>query len=95
MGKVKDSFAKQVSKQKMTQEAMDKAMGNITGYTVLKDAMKDIDYMVEAVPEILDLKMKIFKECDEYAPKHAILASNTSNMSITKIASATKRLEEL
>jgi enoyl-CoA hydratase / 3-hydroxyacyl-CoA dehydrogenase len=95
MGKVKDSFAKQVSKQKMTQEAMDKAMGNITGYTVLKDAMQDIDYMVEAVPEILDLKMKIFKECDEYAPKHAILASNTSNMSITKIASVTKRPDKV
>jgi len=95
MGKVKDSFAKQVAKQKMTQEAMDKAMGNITGYIVLKDAMKDIDYMVEAVPEILDLKMKIFKECDEYAPKHAILASNTSNMSISKIASSTNRPDKV
>ena len=95
MGKVKDSFAKQVGKQKMTQEAMDKAMGNMVGYTDLKAAMKDIDFMVEAVPEILDLKLKIFKECDEYAPKHAILASNTSNMSITKIASATKRPDKV
>ena len=95
MTKVKESFAKQVSKQKMTQEAMDKAMGNLSGYTDLKEAMKDIDYMVEAVPEIMDLKQKIFKECDEYAPKHAILTSNTSNMSITKIASATKRPEKV
>ena len=95
MGKVKDSFAKQVSKQKMTQEVMDKAMANMKGYIDLKEAMKDVDFMVEAVPEILDLKMKIFKECDEYAPKHAILASNTSNMSITKIASATKRPDKV
>jgi enoyl-CoA hydratase/3-hydroxyacyl-CoA dehydrogenase len=51
--------------------------------------------MVEAVPEIMDLKLKIFKECDEYAPKHAILASNTSNMSITEIAAATKRPDKV
>jgi enoyl-CoA hydratase / 3-hydroxyacyl-CoA dehydrogenase len=95
MGKVKDSFAKQVSKQKMTQEVMDKAMSNMKGFIDLKEAMKDVDYMVEAVPEILDLKMKIFKDCDEFAPKHAILASNTSNMSITKIASATKRPDKV
>lgn len=95
MNKIKDSFSKQVSKQKITQEHMDTAMGNITGHINLKEAMKDIDYMVEAVPEILALKMKIFKECDEYAPRHAILASNTSNMSVTKIASATKRPEKV
>ncbi len=95
IGKIKDSLAKQVSKQKMTQEAMDKTMGSISGFIVLKDAVKDIDYMVEAAPEIMDLKQRIFKECDEFAPKHAILASNTSNMSITKIASATKRPEKV
>jgi enoyl-CoA hydratase / 3-hydroxyacyl-CoA dehydrogenase len=95
MTKVKDSFGKQVSKQKMTQEAMDKAMGNIKGFIDLKEAMKDIDYMVEAVPEILDLKLKIFKDCDAAAPKHAILASNTSNMSITKIGAATNRPDKV
>ncbi len=95
IGKIKDSLAKRVSKQKMTQEAMDKTMGSISGFIVLKDAVKDIDYMVEAAPEIMDLKQKIFKECDEFAPRHAILASNTSNMSITKIASATKRPDKV
>jgi len=95
MGKIKDSFAKQVSKQKMTQEAMDKFMGLLKGFTVLKDALKDADFMIEAAPEIMELKQKIFKECDEFAPKHAILASNTSNMSITKIASATKRPDKV
>ncbi|MCX6005220.1 MAG: 3-hydroxyacyl-CoA dehydrogenase family protein [Chloroflexi bacterium] len=95
LGKIKDSLTKQVSKQKMTQEAMDKIMGSLTGFTVLKDAVKDVDFMVEAAPEILDLKQKIFKECDEFAPKHAILASNTSNMSITKIAAATKRPDKV
>ena len=95
ISKIKDSLAKQVSKQKMTQEAMDKTMGNVSGFTVLKDAVKDVDYMVEAAPEIMDLKQKIFKECDEFAPKHAILTSNTSNMSITKIAAATRRPDKV
>jgi enoyl-CoA hydratase/3-hydroxyacyl-CoA dehydrogenase len=51
--------------------------------------------MIEAAPEILDLKQKIFREIDEYAPKHAILASNTSNMSITKIGGTTKRPDKV
>lgn len=95
IGKIKDSLGKQVSKQKMSQADMDKIVSNITGFISLKDAMKDADFMIEAAPEILDLKQKIFKEADEYAPKHTILASNTSNMSITKIASATKRPEKV
>jgi len=95
MGKIKESLTRQVSKQKMTQEAMDKIMGLLSGFTVLKDALKDTDLMIEAAPEIMELKQKIFKECDEYAPKHAILTSNTSNMSITKIASGTKRPDKV
>lgn len=95
MGKIKESLTKQVAKQKMTQEAMDKIMGLLKGFTVLKDALKDTDFMIEAAPEIMELKQKIFKECDENAPKHAILTSNTSNMSITKIASATKRPDKV
>ena len=95
IGKIKESLAKLVSKQKMTQEGLDKIMGSIKGFTSLKEAMKDVDMMIEAAPEILDLKMKIFKECDEYAPKHAILASNTSNMSITKMGAATQRPDKV
>lgn len=93
--KIKESLEKQVSKQKMTAEEMNKATGNIQGFIVLKDAVKDIDFMIEAAPEILDLKVKIFKEIDEYAPKHAILASNTSNMSITKMGASTKRPDKV
>jgi len=95
LGKIKDSLTKQVTKQKMTQEAMDKIMGLLSGFTVLKDALKDADFMIEAAPEIMELKQKIFKECDEFAPKHAILATNTSNMSITKIASVTNRPDKV
>jgi enoyl-CoA hydratase/3-hydroxyacyl-CoA dehydrogenase len=89
LGKIKDSLAKQVTKQKMAQADMDKIMGSFTPFISLKDAVKDADMMIEAAPEILDLKQKIFKEASENCPKHCILASNTSNMSITKIASVT------
>jgi enoyl-CoA hydratase/3-hydroxyacyl-CoA dehydrogenase len=89
--KIKESLDKQVAKQKMTADDLNKIMNNIQGFTVLKDAVKDIDFMIEAAPEILELKVKIFKEIDEYAPKHVILASNTSNMSITEMGAATKR----
>jgi enoyl-CoA hydratase/3-hydroxyacyl-CoA dehydrogenase len=95
LNKVKESLAKQVSKQKMSQADMDKIMGNFAGFTSLQDAVKDVDYTIEAAPEILDLKLKIFKDLDEFAPKHAILASNTSNMSITKMGEATKRPDKV
>jgi enoyl-CoA hydratase/3-hydroxyacyl-CoA dehydrogenase len=94
-GKIKESLGKQVAKQKMTADNSTKIMNNIHGFTVLKEAVKDIDYIIEAAPEILDLKVKIFKEIDENAPKHAILASNTSNMSITQMAAATKRADKV
>ena len=57
----------------------------------LASAVKDADYIVEAVVEKMDVKKDIFKTCDENAPPHAIIASNTSTMSITEMATATKR----
>lgn len=95
LGKIKESLVKQVSKQKMSQADMEAIMGRISGFTVMKDAVKDADYVIEAAPEILDLKLKIFKELDEGAPKHTILASNTSNMSITKMGEATGRPDKV
>lgn len=93
--KIKESLEKQVSKQRMSADDFNKAMSNITGFTSIQDAVKDIDFMIEAAPEILDLKTKIFKEVDAAAPKNAILASNTSNMSITQIGAATGRPEKV
>jgi enoyl-CoA hydratase/3-hydroxyacyl-CoA dehydrogenase len=59
------------------------------------EAVKDADFVIEAAPEIMDLKRKVFQELDKLAPKHAVLASNTSNMSITEIASVTGRPEKV
>ncbi|NPA84830.1 MAG: 3-hydroxyacyl-CoA dehydrogenase/enoyl-CoA hydratase family protein, partial [Crenarchaeota archaeon] len=59
------------------------------------EAAKDIDFMIEAVPEKLELKQAIFSTIDKYAPPHAILASNTSSIPITEIAKATKRPDKV
>jgi len=61
----------------------------------LQEAVQDADFIIEAVPEKLDLKKSVFADLDKFAPKHAILASNTSNMSITDIAAATNRPDKV
>jgi 3-hydroxybutyryl-CoA dehydrogenase len=66
-------------------------------FTDLKQTVKDRDYVIEAVPEILDLKQKLFKELDEYYPSHTILASNTSSLSLTSMMEfiSDKRKEQM
>lgn len=84
-----------VAKGKMTQEQADQARANIRFTGDLKDAVKDADYVIEAVLEILDLKRKIFADLDKMAPPHAILATNSSFIVSSKIADATKRPEKV
>ncbi|OQE22590.1 hypothetical protein PENSTE_c010G01955 [Penicillium steckii] len=79
---------KDVSKQRITREAADAARGLLTPSTKMDD-LSSVDFVIEAVPEIVDLKQKIFTNLAQIAPKHAILATNTSSISITKIAAAT------
>jgi enoyl-CoA hydratase/3-hydroxyacyl-CoA dehydrogenase len=88
---IKDSLAKFVSKGKITAEQNDDMLKRLIPTTDLKVAVKDADLVIEAVFEDLGLKKKIFADLDASAPAHAILASNTSSMSITEIASATRR----
>ena len=84
-----------VAKEKIDEAKKDATIGNITLCTDMKDAIQDSDLVVEAATENLDLKLKIFQQMDELAPEHCILASNTSSISITKIASATKRPDKV
>jgi len=72
-----------------------KFMGNLLTSIEIIEAVNQADLVIEAAPEILDVKQKIFRDLDSYSPKHAILASNTSNMSINDIASATQRPEKV
>ncbi len=82
---------RQISKNTLTEEAKAQALASISTYTDMAEAVKDADIIIEAATENIDLKIKIFQELDRLAPAHAILATNTSSISITRIASYTKR----
>ncbi|EAL84588.1 hypothetical protein ACP6JC_001913 [Aspergillus fumigatus] len=79
---------KDVSKERLTQEAADAVRARITP-SLNMDDLSSVDFVIEAVPEIPDLKTSIFSKLAQIAPKHAILATNTSSIPITKIAAAT------
>ncbi len=95
MAGIKASFDKFKEKGKMTPEAYADALARLIPMVDLQEAVKDADFVIEAVPEKLELKKSVFADLDKYAPKHAILASNTSNISITEIATATGRPEKV
>lgn len=84
-----------IAKGNLTEEEKAKTLGNITTFTDLKDAAPKADLIVEVATENLDLKLKIFTQIDELAPENCILATNTSSISITQIAAATKRPEKV
>lgn len=82
---------RQVTKGTLTTDEKASTLARITTYSSLKAGVENADLVVEAATENLDLKLNIFRELDANAPQHAILASNTSSISITHIASVTKR----
>ncbi|WP_298262322.1 3-hydroxyacyl-CoA dehydrogenase family protein [uncultured Lutibacter sp.] len=84
-----------LAKEKITEATKTQTLNNITSFTSIVEGVKNIDLVVEAATENVDLKLKIFKQLDDVAPQNAILASNTSSISITKIAAATKRPEKV
>ncbi len=88
---ISKNFDRQVSKGTISEDVKKNALAHITTFTSIKDGVQHADIVVEAATENIELKLKIFKEVDENAPASAILASNTSSISITKIASVTKR----
>lgn len=87
------NFDRQVSKGTVTEAQKQQALGNISTSTDVAEAVKNAELVIEAATENFDLKLKIFKQLDEVAPEGCILASNTSSISITKIAAVTKRPE--
>ncbi|MBN8653488.1 MAG: 3-hydroxybutyryl-CoA dehydrogenase [Cytophagales bacterium] len=87
---IEKNLGRQVEKGILTEDGKKKTLANLTTTTFLKEGVKDADLVVEAATENLDLKLKIFKEVDECTKPGTILASNTSSISITKIASVTK-----
>ena len=93
MAGITKSLTKFEEKGRIEPGSKDAALGRIKTTLELGD-MKDADLVVEAVIENLDLKNKIFSQLDEICPAHTILSSNTSSISITKLAAATKRPEK-
>ncbi len=91
---IEKSLSKLVSKERMTQQDSDAARARIST-SVDRSACHDVDLAIEAVPEILELKLSIFAELDEICKPDCILASNTSSISISEIANATKRPDKV
>jgi len=88
------NLSRNVEKGRMTEEQKTQVLSRITKSLDLNDA-SDVDLVIEAAVENMEIKQSIFKQLDEITPKHAILASNTSSLPITEIAAATSRPEQV
>jgi 3-hydroxybutyryl-CoA dehydrogenase len=91
MATIGKNLDRQVAKGTITEADKQAAIGRITTQTSLAEGVKAAELVVEAATENTDLKLKIFKDMDAHAPTACILATNTSSISITKIAAATAR----
>lgn len=88
---ISKNLDRMVAKEKITEADKTKTLNNITTFTNLEEGVEYASLVVEAATENVDLKLKIFKDLDKFCPDDTILATNTSSISITKIAAVTKR----
>lgn len=88
------NLGRMVSKEKISESDKSATMNRIYPVLSVPEGVEDVDLVVEAIPENFDLKKKVFQEVDEHAPKSTVLASNTSSISITKLAAVTNRPEK-
>ncbi|WP_435320409.1 3-hydroxyacyl-CoA dehydrogenase family protein [Haloarchaeobius sp. TZWSO28] len=82
-----------VEREKVTESEMEATLDRLTGMTDLAEAVSDADLVVEAVPEDMDLKQHVFEEVEEATPDDALIASNTSSLSVTEMAAVLERPE--
>lgn len=94
IGVIEKNLNREVSKGQLDEAGKEAIMKRITPSTSIKDA-SDVDLVVEAAVENMEIKSKIFRDLDEITPQHAILATNTSSLPITEIAAVTKRPEKV
>ena len=92
---IKKNLDRAVSKGKMSEDDAKAIFGRIKGTTDMQEATDGVDLVIEAVIEVMDVKKQVFKELDELCKDGAILATNTSGLSITEIASVTKRPDKV
>ncbi|HEX8329331.1 MAG TPA: 3-hydroxybutyryl-CoA dehydrogenase [Hymenobacter sp.] len=95
LGTITKNLDRQVSKATLTEEDKAATLGRLRTYTSLEEGVAAAELVVEAATENVDLKLQIFRDLDRYAPAGAILASNTSSISITKIAAVTQRPQQV
>jgi 3-hydroxybutyryl-CoA dehydrogenase len=95
MATIAKNLDRMVAKEQISEEGKVKTISNLTTFTSIEEGVKNADIVIEAATENVDLKLKIFKQMDEASPKNAILATNTSSISITKIAAVTNRPEQV
>ncbi|PSP75113.1 3-hydroxyacyl-CoA dehydrogenase [Halobacteriales archaeon QS_1_68_20] len=87
------SLNKLAEKERISQEQADAALDRVTPLVDFEEAVDDVDFVVEAVPEKMEIKTDVYEELEEYAPDEAVFASNTSSLSITDLSEATERPE--
>jgi 3-hydroxybutyryl-CoA dehydrogenase len=92
---IQKNFDRQIAKGAATEEQKKNALANLTTFTDMAQGVKEAQLVVEAATENIDLKLNIFKQLDSLAPGHALLATNTSSISITRIAAVTKRASQV
>lgn len=92
---ISKNFDRQIAKGSIANDVKESALNNLTTYISLPAGVKEAQLVVEAATENIELKLNIFKQIDEHAPENCILATNTSSISITKIASVTSRPERV
>lgn len=95
MATIEKNLDRQVAKGSLSESDKSTTLSNLKTYTSIEEGVKGRDLVVEAATENVDLKLKIFKQLDEVTEPHVILATNTSSISITKIASVTNRADKV
>jgi 3-hydroxybutyryl-CoA dehydrogenase len=95
MNTIASNLDRMVAKGTITNEDKMKTIGNIITYTDIEDGVINVDLVVEAATENVDLKLKIFRELDKFCDERTVLATNTSSISITQIAAVTKRQDKV
>ena len=92
---ISKNLDRMVAKEKISEADKTNTLNNIETFTDMSSSVKGLDLVVEAATENMDIKLKIFSQLDELCDEHTILGSNTSSISITKIASATQRADKV
>ncbi|WP_435194019.1 3-hydroxyacyl-CoA dehydrogenase NAD-binding domain-containing protein [Natronomonas sp. EA1] len=88
------SLDKLAEKEQISESEAEAAIDRVTAYVPVEDAVENADFIIEAVPEKMEIKKDVYGEVEQYAPDHAIIATNTSSLSITELSEVTERPEQ-